>query len=240
MIRIRGGRFWMGDDEGEYPNWGDPTPAHEVELGSFYLGQYLVTQSLWQRYMGNNPARFKGAERPVEQVSWEDTQEFLSLINEDLKLEGERSYRLPTEAEWEFAARGGVYGKKSLYAGGAKIENVSWFSGNSQSQSQVVGLKAPNELGLYDMTGNVDEWCSDWFQKKYYQECFDKGVVINPQGPHTGLWEAPCYSWGCLGLFGSAYCRVAVRDLRLPSFSLSTSIWVFVLPGRSCRGGLTF
>ena len=134
--------------------------------------------------MGENPSYFKGENRPVEGVSWDDTQAFLKRLNDQLNLSGDSVYRLPTEAEWEYAARAG---NRLKYAGSMDLEMVGWFLENSSIQTHEVGLKAPNEWGLYDMSGNVREWCQDWYGgSKYYQECKKKGRVKNPTGPKSG------------------------------------------------------
>ena len=180
MIHLPRGVFTMGDNQGKYD---DEKPEHEVEVSSFYLGQYPVNQALWQHLMGDSPTWFKGNRRPVEQSSWKDIQEFLEKLNLKLELGGEQAYRLPTEAEWEYAARAG---KRSVYAGSESLDRVGWYRDNSQRRTHEVGLKAPNEWGLYDMTGNVREWCQDWFGGKYYQRCLEKGTVPNPRGPESG------------------------------------------------------
>jgi formylglycine-generating enzyme required for sulfatase activity len=127
------------------------------------LGKYPVTQALWQAVMKNNPSYFPGADRPVEQVSWEDCQEFIHKLNAQTK----GRYRLPSEAEWEFAARGGVRSEGYLYAGSDKLEEVGWYGDNSGSETHPVGHKLPNELGLYDLSGNVYEWCRDDWHDSY-------------------------------------------------------------------------
>ncbi|MCB9267768.1 MAG: SUMF1/EgtB/PvdO family nonheme iron enzyme [Lewinellaceae bacterium] len=182
MIFVEGGAFMMGSDSGERV-WRED-PIHEVELDGFYIGKFSVTQALWKAVMGedNNPSYFKGANRPVEQVSWEDTQAFFQKLNE---LSG-RQYRLPTEAEWEYAARGGNQSEGYEYAGSNKLKEVAWYEGNSHGETNIVGLKYPNELGIYDMSGNVWEWCQDWFSEDYYEECHKQGKVKNPRGPGQG------------------------------------------------------
>ena len=173
MVFVEGGRFIMGSTTGE----DDEHPVHEVELSSFYIGKYEVTQAQWKAVMGSNPSRFRGCDQcPVEQVDWNDVQEYIRKLN---SLTG-KTYRLPTEAEWEYAARGGKRSKGTIYAGSNRIAEVGWNYENSGSSTHPVGQKKPNELGIYDMTGNVWEWCNDWHGQYFssYQR--------NPQGPASG------------------------------------------------------
>uniref|UniRef100_UPI004056864C formylglycine-generating enzyme family protein n=1 Tax=Candidatus Electronema sp. TaxID=2698783 RepID=UPI004056864C len=179
LCLVEGGEFMMGDDNGEYD---DEKPAHRVRLDDFYIGKHPVTQELWQAVMGNNPSRFKGERRPVEQVSWIDAQDFLDRLNSRTG----KKFRLPTEAEWEYAARGGKYSQDYKYAGSDRAKQVAWHDANSGDETHEVGLLLPNELGLYDMSGNVWEWCSDWFAADYYAQCHQRGTVDNPQGPDSG------------------------------------------------------
>ena len=172
MMPVEGGTFKMGNEYGE----DDEMPVHEVKLNSFSIGQTEVTQELWEAVMGNNPSRYKGAKLPVENVSWNDCQEFIRKLN---GLTG-RHFRLPTEAEWEFAARGGVKSRGYKYAGGNEIESVAWYNVNSNEQTHSVGQKSPNELGLYDMSGNVWEWCGDWY------DIYNSFSQTNPKRPLSG------------------------------------------------------
>lgn len=195
MIKVEGGVFWMGDNNGQFD---DEKPAHQVELDTFYIGKYPVTQGLWKAVMGegNNPSFFKGDDRPVEQVSWldiagdeqEGKEGFLHLLNRKVtpgSLLGMR-FRLPTEAEWEFAARGGMKSKGFLYAGSDQLKNVGWFWDIKHRETKDVGQKQSNELGLYDMSGNLREWCWDWWDDKFYEKCKSQGIVKNPLGPEQG------------------------------------------------------
>jgi formylglycine-generating enzyme required for sulfatase activity len=175
MITVNGGKFLMGNKEGNKSE----KPVHEVELTGFQIAKYPVTQREWRAVMGNNPSKNKDKDNhPVERVSWEDAQEYVKKLNE---LTG-RHYRLPTEAEWEYAARGGEKSMGYKFAGSNELKNVAWESENAKGSTQPVGQKKPNELGIYDMCGNVWEWCYDWFDEKYYS----KSPAQDPQGPDTG------------------------------------------------------
>jgi formylglycine-generating enzyme required for sulfatase activity len=174
----------MGSEDEDAYSW--EKPVHSVKLSDFWMGEYVVTQALWKAVMGeeNAPFRFEGEERPAERVSWElINDEFLPRLN---NLTGE-NYRLPTEAEWEFAARGGIYESPYLYAGSNRLEDVGWYGENSHRETKPVGLKKPNALGMYDLSGNVFEWCIDWWSNgDYYQQCKVEGIVDNPTGPARG------------------------------------------------------
>lgn len=191
MVYVGGGTFLMGKSSG--PD--DEKPAHEVKLGSFYMMKYEVTQKQWREVMGSNPSHFKGDNLPVENVSFNDVIIFCNRLSEKEGLtpcysgSGENiacdfsanGYRLPTEAEWEFAARGGNKSKGYKYAGSDTIGSVAWFLGNSGDKTHPVGTKAANELGLYDMSGNVWEWCWDYYGK------YDASAVTDPTGPLKGF-----------------------------------------------------
>lgn len=160
MVKVEGGTFMMGAIPEMKNSWTEERPIHQVTLtNDYYIGKYEVTQSLWCALMDNNPSYFKGDNLPVEQVSWDDCQKFINKLND---ITG-RKFRLPTEAEWEYAARGGKKSRGYQYSGSNKISDVAWYSSNSEHKTQPVGLKLANELGLYDMSGNVDEWCFDRF-----------------------------------------------------------------------------
>ena len=204
MVYVEGGSFDMGSDT-EY----NEKPVHSVTLSDYYIGKCEVTQELWEAVMGSNPSYFKGAQNPVERVSWYDCQNFIKKLN---SLTG-RTFRLPTEAEWEYAARGGKKSSHYKYSGSDNIDDVAWYDDNSGDKTRPVGTKSPNELGIYDMSGNVYEWCSDWWG--YYSA----GAQTNPQGPSSssgrvlrgGTWD------GYAGL-----CRVLSRYTDLPSYSYSS------------------
>lgn len=150
----------MGDNESEYKS---EKPAHRIAVASFYIGQFPVTQRLWQAVMGNNPSRFQGEQRPVERVSWDDVQVFIEKLN----AETGKTFRLPTEVQWEYAARGGRYSQDYAYAGSDKLKQVGWYQENSDDETHDVGLLLANELDIYDLSGNVWEWCEDDYHPNY-------------------------------------------------------------------------
>ncbi len=172
MVYVEGGSFMMGGRKV------DECPVHEVTLGDFFINKYVVTQAQWKAVMGTNPSHFEGDDLPVEDVSWDEVTLFLEKLN---AVTG-KYYRLPTEAEWEYAARGGVMSKGFEYSGSDNLDNVGWYWENRGNTTHSVGQKRPNELGLYDMSGNVWEWCSDWYRADYYVSLRDK-VSVNPTGP---------------------------------------------------------
>ncbi len=158
MVKVAGGTFTMGATA-EQGSEAQPNeqPAHEVTVGDFYIGQTEVTQALWEAVMGSNPSHTQWPECPVNKISWQDCNDFADSLT---ALTGKK-FRLPTEAEWEYAARGGSKSKGYKYAGSNNINEVAWTAVNSEEKPHPVAGKAPNELGLYDMSGNVSEWCSD-------------------------------------------------------------------------------
>ena len=166
MVIVEGGSFMMGaEDDDEEKYYSDEKPRHQVTLNSFAIGDTEVTQALWKAVTGNNPSYYRGDELPVERVSWDDCQVFVKKLNQ---LTG-RTFRLPTEAEWEYAARGGKKGKGYRFAGSNNVDEIAWTYENCNNTTHTVATKAPNELGLYDMSGNVYEWCQDWYAWDYYK-----------------------------------------------------------------------
>ncbi|MBF0623692.1 MAG: formylglycine-generating enzyme family protein [Magnetococcales bacterium] len=206
FVRVTGGTFKMGCwGSGEGECFDDEKPAHEVKLGDYWLGKTEVTQKQWRAVMGSDPPelKFKGCDDcPVEGVTWEDVQEFIEKLNG----QGEWKYRLPTEAEWEYACRSG--GKEETYAGGLDVDAVGWY-GNSEGKTHPVGQKAPNGLGLYDMSGNVWEWVSDWFDDGYYAS----SPRDNPGGPSSGSYRV--YRGGSW-YYVARFLRCAVRGYDVP------------------------
>ena len=205
MVKVEAGSFNMGaTPEMENPNE-DEKPVHRVTLtNNYYIGKYEVTQALWKIVMGSNPSNSKGDNLPVEKVSWNDCQKFISKLN---KLTG-KSFRLPTEAEWEYAARGGNKSRGYQYSGSNTIGDVAWYDGNSGSKTHAVGTKQPNELGAFDMTGNVWEWCQDWFNR------YSSSPQTNPIGAVSGSCRV--YRGGSCCYSG--YCRCSCRFDGTPDF----------------------
>ena len=205
MVYVEGGTFTMGATSEQKKPDDDEKPTHRVSLSSFYIGKYEVTQALWKAVMGSNPSRFEGDNLPVERVSWNDCQTFLRKLN---AMTG-KNFRLPTEAEWEFSARGGNLSRGYQYSGSKKIDDVAWYRNNSGSKTHNVGTKAPNELGIYDMSGNVWEWCQDW------KGSYIGSAQTNPKGPSSGSYRVDRGgSW-----FNFAWsCRVACRYCHTPDY----------------------
>ncbi|MFK8103725.1 MAG: formylglycine-generating enzyme family protein [Saprospiraceae bacterium] len=180
MVFVEGGEFEMGSTE-----FDDEKPIHEVKLSSYYIGKYLVTQNLWELIMGNNPSDFEGKNRPVEMISWEEVQQFIKRLNELTK----RHFQLPSEAEWEYAARGGKHNQGYKYAGSDKLSQVGWYNENSNIKTHEVGKLLANELGLFDMSGNVWEWCEDGYDEKFYKKCKEQGIVENPVNDEEAVFR---------------------------------------------------
>ncbi len=222
MIFVQGGTFQMGSNSGS----SDEKPVHSVTVGDFYIGKTEVTQAQYQAVMGTNPSHFKGNNLPVERVTWFNAVEFCNKLSEMEGLQkaytisgssvtcnwNANGYRLPTEAEWEYAARGGSQSRGFEYSGSSNISDVAWYSSNSGSKTNPVGTKQPNELGIYDMSGNVWEWCSDWYDSNYYKN----SPSSNPTGPSSGSNRViRGGSWRLI----AEYCRVAGRYRNDPEYS---------------------
>ncbi|MCL2301992.1 MAG: formylglycine-generating enzyme family protein, partial [Lentimicrobiaceae bacterium] len=204
LIRVEGGTFTMGCTEEQGGDCRDREyPQHLVTLNSFYIAKYSVTQKQWKAVMGNNPSNVQGDELPVVVVSWEDAQLFITKLN---ALTG-KNYRLPTEAEWEYAARGGNQTKRYKYSGSNDVDEVAWYAGNSLDKIQPVGTKKPNELEIYDMSGNVSDWCNDWYGD------YTDAPQINPTGPVRGTHRV---IRGGGKSFSASGCRVTYRGLEPP------------------------
>ncbi len=208
MIPVSGGTFTMGATSEMTEPWDDEKPTHQVTLSSYYIGETEVTQALWKAVMGSNPSEFKGDNLPVEKVSWHDCQTFISKLN---GLTG-RHFRLPTEAEWEFAARGGNGSRHTQYSGSSRIEDMAWYDGNSGSKTHPVKTKQPNELGIYDMSGNVWEWCQDRFGS------YNSSAQTNPTGASSGSRRV--YRGGSW-YYDPRYCRSSCRGCNAPDFEFN-------------------
>ena len=211
MVAVKGGTFNMGAQKSNrnganYDSeiWDDESSVHRVTLSDYHIGKYEVTQEEWQAVMGNNPSYYKGSKKPVERVSWNDCQEFIRRLNALTDL----NFSLPTEAQWEYASRGGNMSKGYKYSGSNTIDNVAWYSSNSGSETHPVGQKQPNELGLYDMSGNVYEWCSDALYS------YDSNSAKNPK--HEGDTGSNRMFRGGGRNFGARYCRVSCRFNSIP------------------------
>lgn len=226
MVEVEGGTFYMGaqNDNSNETNYDASayqieSPVHQVSVSSFSMGIFEVTQAQWTAAMGSNPSENKGENLPVENVTWEQVQEFIGVLNEETGL----NYRLPTEAEWEFAAKGGTASNGFSYSGSPTLNACGWYYSNSEATTHEVGSKIPNEIGIYDMSGNVREWCSDWF------EYYSFASVENPYGAYSGSqkvnrggsWTTPAIN-----------CRNSYRHTNYAYESFHDLGFRLVLPGQ--------
>jgi len=219
FVFVKGGTFQMGSNVGRI----DEKPVHTITISDYYIGKYEVTQKEWKEVMGNNPSYFKGDNLPVEKVSWYDAVEF---CNKKSKKEGltpcysgsgkntkcsfsANGYRLPTEAEWEYAARGGNKSKGYKYSGSNNVDDVAWYFAHSSNQTHSVGTKKPNKLGIYDMSGNIWEWCNDWYGS------YRSNSQTNPRGYSSGSFRV---DRGGSWRYRAECCCVAYRDYHIPGY----------------------
>jgi formylglycine-generating enzyme required for sulfatase activity len=235
LVFVEGGTFAMGDSTAEAQS--NEKPVHQMEIGSFYISKYEITQKQWQDVMEVNPAYFKGEYLPVERISWYDAIEFCNTLSQkegltpvytlnddkvdtnnlcaadNLKLTiianfSADGYRLPTEAEWEFAARGGIQSSGYKYCAANDIEQAAWYDSNSEGKTHSVGRKLANELGIYDMSGSVWEWCWDWYGSDYYSNYYHHNQSKYPAGPISGEQRVlRGGSW----ITDAEHCRISYR-----------------------------
>ena len=198
MVLVGGGTFQMGLDDA--PTVGEK-PAHAVALDDYYIGATEITQGQWRAVMGNNPSHFRGDNLPVDGVTWEEAKLFCKKLSE---LSG-RHYTLPTEAQWEYAASGGG---QTPHAGSVNLDEIAWYGVNSGRRTHAVALKAPNVLGIYDMSGNIWEWCSDWYAP------YESADQLNPTGPQLGTERVlRGGSW----IIEAEHCRITYRNANVPT-----------------------
>jgi formylglycine-generating enzyme required for sulfatase activity len=220
MVYVAGGTFTMGcTAEQGNDCYSNEKPSHSVTLSGYYIGKYEVTQAQWKAVMGssNNPSYFKGDNLPVEKVSWDDAKDFISKLNAKTG----KNFRLPTEAEWDYAARGGNRSKGYKYSGSNSLGNVGWYWDNSGKTTHAVGQKTPNELGIYDMSGNVWECCNDWYGN------YSSSSQTNPAGANTSSYRV---SRGGGWSNVAASCRVANRNCYTPDLRYIHLGFRLVLP----------
>ncbi len=229
MRHIEGGIFRMGSKKEDKDSYEEEQPDHDVQVADFYMANYPVTQALWRAMvewakkenpdiaLDPSPSFFTGDDRPVERVSWDDAKLFIEYLNKwtantPMRQSG-YTYRLPSEAEWEYAARGGARSQGYQYAGSDLLIEVGWYDENSHSETKAVGLKAPNELGLYDMSGNVWEWCDDYWHFDY------KAKTQKDSQPWIDAPERGAYRVNRGGgwLYAARYCRPAYRSRWIPA-----------------------
>jgi len=214
FIFVKGGCYEMGSNHGDP----DEKPVHEVCVDDFWMGKYEVTQKQWRTIMGNNPSSFNGNERPVERVSWLEINDYYLPI---LNRKSGKKYRLPTEAEWEYAARSG--GKNVNFVGTDELVRYAWNDNNSEGTTHPVGRKQPNDLGLYDMMGNVWEWVSDWYSDIYYNQ----SPRTNPQGSSSELYRV--FRGGSWRRYPGSL-RATLRNKEEPSYRYNNLGFRLVLP----------
>jgi formylglycine-generating enzyme required for sulfatase activity len=216
MVFVKGGDFWMGCSQEQVDCDVDEAPLHKVTVSGFYIAKHEVTQAQWQQIMGTTvsqqkdkvkaslPLSGEGDNYPMYYINWEEAQEFITRLN---ALTG-KQYRLPTEAEWEYAARGGDQSKGYIFSGSNFVESAAWFKDNSGNITHPVGTKEPNELGIYDMSGNVWEWCYDWYG------AYPAPAQHDPVGASSGSRRV---NRGGGWNYNSHFCRAADRDFNVPS-----------------------
>ncbi len=206
MVYVEGGDFMMGYDskrDGNDKQMDNAKPLHKVELDGFWIGKYEITQKQWKVIMGKNPSNFKGDNLPVETIYRDDCQKYLKKLNEKTG----KNFNLPTEAQWEYAARGGKKSQNFKYAGSNDLDKMGWYSYNSDSKTHEVGTKKPNELGIYDMSGNVWEWCLDYYDQYYYQIVVNNCTnCYNNRKSHSNVARGGCW------IDADSYSRVASRS----------------------------
>lgn len=208
VMLVEGGTFTMGTTSEQQNPESDENLAHSVTLSSYYIGKFEVTQALWEAVMGRNTSNRKSDDLPVKNVSWVDCQAFLRKLN---AMTGQ-NFRLPTEAEWEYAARGGNRSQGYQYSGSNNLNDVAWYKDNSDNETHSGGTKSPNELGIYDMSGNVWEWCQDWLRD------YSSSAQTNPTGPRSGSCHV--IRGGCW-ISNDRSCRVSDRNGRTPDTKIS-------------------
>ena len=213
LVWVPAGSFQMGSPDSEADRGNDEGPVHTVELDGFWMGKYEVTQEQYQAVMGKNPSNFKGGKNPVEMVSWNDATDFCRKLTDKVGRASSpaKSFRLPTEAEWEYACRAGSTTRFCFGDSDNGLDEYAWYTANSGSKTHPVGEKKPNEWGLYDMHGNVWEWCGDWYADKY-----GAGAAKNPAGASSGSNRV---RRGGSWYYPARYCRSALRNRNAPGFT---------------------
>jgi len=213
MVLIPAGEFLMGSPDSDKDASAEEKPQHRVRITKpFYLGKHPVTQEQWEAIMASNPSNFKGPKNPLEEVSWDDCQQFLDKLNAKVGTRNKR-FLLPTEAQWEYACRAGSSTKYCFGDDESELGEYGWYMANASDRPQPVGQKKPNAFGIYDMHGNLGEWCQDWYSAGYYAN----STTDDPSGPTTGTtcvnrgggWDRP-----------ERYCRSAFRSYYVPEFRL--------------------